>query len=242
MENKNVPLHDLSFALSGGLDSYVLVNKKIYDALDLDIKINQIHLLNVDYGSRQNNRELAAVHNLYADIVNRFKDEDFEIIPHFINLPLQVNGQLNKDSELDQGTYEEAKKTNDVSPQYVNNRNGIFINLAAQVISENGVVYFGAHKGDNDHSYYPDTTPEYVSAMNKAIELATSKRIHVQAPFVESQKFEIVQIGDELELPLDLTYSCYLGESFHCGKCPACNDRKQAFKKAGVKDQTIYQN
>ncbi len=42
-------------------------------------------------------------------------------------------------------------------------------------------------------------------------------------------------------LPIEKTRSCYKDQEKHCGKCyPACVNRKEAFKKAGIEDKTEY--
>lgn len=34
--------------------------------------------------------------------------------------------------------------------------------------------------------------------------------------------------------------SCYRGGDVHCGKCGTCVERKEAFRDAGIKDLTKY--
>lgn len=36
------------------------------------------------------------------------------------------------------------------------------------------------------------------------------------------------------------SYSCYNGGEIHCGKCPACVERRNAFKNNGLTDPTTY--
>lgn len=44
------------------------------------------------------------------------------------------------------------------------------------------------------------------------------------------------------KLPVEKTWSCYHENKFHCGDCIGCGVRKEAFKKAGIKDETVYWN
>jgi 7-cyano-7-deazaguanine synthase in queuosine biosynthesis len=47
----------------------------------------------------------------------------------------------------------------------------------------------------------------------------------------------------EHDLPLEKTRSCYKDHKDHCGICyPACQNRKEAFKRANALDKTIYWN
>jgi 7-cyano-7-deazaguanine synthase len=58
---------------------------------------------------------------------------------------------------------------------------------------------------------------------------------------VDLTKGEVAKVGAQLKVPFDVTWSCYRGEVFHCGKCGACTERKEAFEFAGVEDPTTYQ-
>ncbi|MDD1763503.1 MAG: 7-cyano-7-deazaguanine synthase, partial [Methanobacteriaceae archaeon] len=64
--------------------------------------------------------------------------------------------------------------------------------------------------------------------------------IEIKAPLINMGKTEIVKLGDEVEAPLHLSYSCYLGGEKHCGTCESCMRRKRAFYKSGVVDRTLY--
>ncbi len=45
------------------------------------------------------------------------------------------------------------------------------------------------------------------------------------------------------DIPLEITRtSCYRNGRYHCGECAYCDARKNAFKKAGVLDKTLYAN
>jgi 7-cyano-7-deazaguanine synthase in queuosine biosynthesis len=47
----------------------------------------------------------------------------------------------------------------------------------------------------------------------------------------------------EHNLPIEKTRSCYRDQPEHCGTCfPACQNRKAAFKRAGILDKTIYKS
>ncbi len=56
------------------------------------------------------------------------------------------------------------------------------------------------------------------------------------------EKYQSFQLGNQLGLPLHKTYSCYKGEKLHCGTCLSCYSRRLGLKKAGITDQTIYQD
>ena len=45
---------------------------------------------------------------------------------------------------------------------------------------------------------------------------------------VEMNKAGIVKLGHELNVPFELTWSCYNGSECACGKCGTCIDRINA--------------
>ncbi|MDY2801054.1 MAG: 7-cyano-7-deazaguanine synthase, partial [Fusobacterium mortiferum] len=52
----------------------------------------------------------------------------------------------------------------------------------------------------------------------------------IEAPFVNMHKSDIVKKGLELNLPYELTWSCYEGGEYPCSKCGTCIDREKAFE------------
>lgn len=111
-----------------------------------------------------------------------------------------------------------------------------------------GVIYFGAHAEDALNWAYPDCTPEFVGAMANAIYIGTYKRIRLITPFLFSSKADIVRTGFALQdrhpqyfrVPYEKTWSCYKGGDVHCGVCPTCRARQQAFATAEEDDPTFY--
>ena len=78
--------------------------------------------------------------------------------------------------------------------------------------------------------------------MEQAIYHGTEKNIRLITPFGDITKKDIVKIGHALNVPMDMTYSCYEGDDDHCGECGTCIERKEAFILAGVKDPTRYKS
>jgi 7-cyano-7-deazaguanine synthase len=101
-------------------------------------------------------------------------------------------------------------------------------------------VYFGAHAEDAHNWAYPDCTPEFIGAMANAISVASYYAIRLHAPLMNLDKKGIVKLGTELGVPFENTWSCYKGELRHCGTCPTCRSRRQAFTAAGIQDPTQY--
>jgi len=120
-------------------------------------------------------------------------------------------------------------------------RNAIFLSVAVSYAVSVGAdkIFYGAH--GSDEPFYPDCRREFYEAFEKAAKLGTGERISIQAPFSGKRKSEVIDIGAELGVPFELTWSCYLDAEKHCGKCESCVNRKKAFQEACTTDPTKYQ-
>ena len=76
--------------------------------------------------------------------------------------------------------------------------------------------------------------------MANAIYIGTYRTVRLVTPFAYSSKADIVRKGYEIGAPLHHTWSCYKGLEKHCGTCPTCLARKQAFIDARIPDLTEY--
>lgn len=129
---------------------------------------------------------------------------------------------------------------------YVPGRNLIFLSLAsayAEVLSAS-VIYFGANV--LDYSGYPDCSPEFIRAVEAAVQIGTKAGVEgrgmdVRAPLLNMTKADIIRLGMTLNVPFHLTHSCYdpIG-SLACGQCDSCLIRKRGFFEAGVVDPVPY--
>lgn len=124
---------------------------------------------------------------------------------------------------------------------YVPFRNGLFLASAASMALSLGcsVLIYGAHADDWAGAAYPDCSPAFVNAMNVAIQEGTANELHIEAPFVAMNKAEIVELGISLQVPYELTWSCYEGGERPCGECATCLDRQAAFEANGVVDPLL---
>lgn len=210
--------------MSGGLDSTTLLYY-------LRNQGHDVRGISVVYGQRHS-REVLIASQICQDLNIRH-----DVIELGTLGPL-LKGSCLTDSRIavPEGTYTEPAMKKTVVP----NRNMIMVSIAAAVAISEGrqVVAYAAHSGD--HTIYPDCRPEYVDTLRKALTLCDWKQVELLVPFVNKDKGYIVQIGAQLNVPFELTWSCYKGLATHCGKCGACNERKEAFVKAHVPDPTIY--
>ena len=119
-------------------------------------------------------------------------------------------------------------------------RNGIMLSVACGMAESRGLkrVLIANHGGD--HAIYPDCRPEFIAAMDGAMQAGTYDGVTLAAPYTNLTKADIIRHGAKLGIDYADTYSCYRGLEHHCGTCGTCTERRQAFIDAGVPDPTIY--
>lgn len=82
---------------------------------------------------------------------------------------------------------------------------------------------------------FPDATREFFAAMSHALSMGLMHRIELVAPLAQMSKREVIQLGLELGVPLELTMSCMNPQTIDseadraCGQCSKCRERDQAF-------------
>ena len=139
------------------------------------------------------------------------------------------------DEAIPEGHYAADNMKSTVVP----NRNMILISLAIGYAVNEGAeeVWYGAHAGD--HTIYPDCRPEFVEAMAKASLLANFDPVAVVAPYLTSDKIDILRDGLAMELDYGKTWTCYNGRERACGKCGSCVERLAAFRENDATDPRI---
>ncbi|HVO78336.1 MAG TPA: 7-cyano-7-deazaguanine synthase QueC [Methanomassiliicoccales archaeon] len=134
----------------------------------------------------------------------------------------------------------------DIPVTYVPSRNIIFLSVASGLAETIGAdrIYIGANA--LDYSGYPDCRPEFFQAFEKVLAVGTKRGVEgrpvrVVTPILRLTKAEIVKLGVELDAPLELTWSCYVGGAKACGRCDSCLLRLKGFREAGLKDPIEYE-
>lgn len=123
---------------------------------------------------------------------------------------------------------------------YLTGRNLILISKAAVYCAQHRLsrIAIGTLAGNP----FPDATPEFFSALSKATALGLAHEIAIDTPFLQMHKSDVVRLGNELGVPLELTLSCMNPrDGLHCGECSKCRERRDAFREAGIEDPTGYQ-
>jgi 7-cyano-7-deazaguanine synthase len=122
---------------------------------------------------------------------------------------------------------------------YVPARNTIFLAHALGYAETVGSTdLFVGINADDVH--FPDCSPKFFHAFNSLAAVATKAKISLNAPLLNLTKAQIIQKGIELGVPFEKTLTCYGGD--HCGACPACKIRLNAFDQLGINDPLKYNN
>ncbi len=207
--------------LSGGPDSSTLAywaKKQDYQIFPITFNYGQIALKETECAKR-----IAQNLGLSVKIINLSALKEI-----FSDVTSLCNRKIPLTSEFSQ-------------PIIVPFRNAIFLSVAiAYAISVGAFKIFYGAQG-SDEPFYPDCRREFYKAFEKAAKLGTDQEISIQAPFSNMRKSDLIKKGAELNVPFELTWSCYLDGDKHCGKCESCVNRKRAFKEAGIHDPTIYE-
>jgi len=214
--------------LSGGIDSTTCLAMALKE-----YGIGNVTGLSLHYGQRHNKEVLIAA-EIAGMLGARWRGIN-------IQGAIGIGGLTDENLEMPNSSY--ADLPHGVSPTYVPFRNGLFLSIATSMAaadSEAVAVYYGAHAEDTENDAYPDCSIDFIDAMNDAMLIGTYGKIHLIAPLMHMTKAGVVTYGDDLGVPWHMTWSCYEGEELHCGTCPTCRSRKEAFEIAGIEDPTEY--
>ncbi|QKJ26455.1 7-cyano-7-deazaguanine synthase QueC [Aliarcobacter cibarius] len=213
--------------LSGGMDSTL----SSYIAKNSGYELIAVHF---NYGQRTQERELKAFRDICEklNVLNKYEID----IPFFT----QIGASALTDKTIDVPTSGIEKGI--VPITYVPFRNGIFLSIASAIAEkeEASAIYIGVV--EEDSSGYPDCSDNFIQDMNKAINEGTKEdtKIRIITPLVHLSKTQIVEESIKLNVPLNLTWSCYKEEIEACGVCDSCRLRLNGFKNANAIDPIKY--
>lgn len=215
--------------ISGGLDSTVL-------AYFLKRMSEDLYLLSFDYGQKHV-KELEMAAKTAADLKATHEVVNLQSITRLISA-----SALTGTGKVPEGHYASENMAATVVP----NRNAIMLAIAYgwAVNLKADTVSIGVHAGD--HPIYPDCRDTFIDSFDAMERLATegysNPNLVLSAPFVHKTKAEVVALGQELGVPFDKTWSCYVGGKTHCGRCGTCVERKEAFRLSEIPDTTAYED
>lgn len=218
--------------LSGGLDSTTcmgIAQDLGYSLYPITFFYNQRHFKEVEHAKR------VAEHYGVAD---RHKVVNVSFLG-------EIGGSALTDESIAVRT---SGVDGEIPETYVPARNLIFLSLAtayAEVIGAK-TIYTGVNAVD--YSGYPDCRPEFIRSLTETVNLATKmgvtseEKIKIETPLIHLTKAEIIKIGLELDVPYELTTSCYQGEEEACGVCDSCLLRLKGFAENNAVDPIPYKS
>ncbi|NPA80711.1 MAG: 7-cyano-7-deazaguanine synthase QueC [Thermotogae bacterium] len=216
--------------LSGGIDSATA----LWWALE---RFKEVHALTFTYGQR---------HALEVEYARRLAEMAGVAEHRVIDLSIlkDIGGSALTDESMDvpEGEYPPRGTIS----TYVPMRNSLFGVVAGAYMEVKGItdIVLGVHASDVPN--YPDTRPEWASALEALLNAGSSlafdgkRRIKVHTPFVGMRKADIIRLGLKLGVPYEWTWSCYSPkDGWPCGRCPTCVQRAEAFRELGLPDPLL---
>jgi 7-cyano-7-deazaguanine synthase len=213
--------------VSGGMDSCVT-------AAIANEETDQLAFLHVSYGQRTEARERRA----FEEIADHYS------VKQRLVVSLEHLGKIGGSSLTDKDVAVTSANLSSqgIPTSYVPFRNAHLLSIAASWAEVIGAQYIYIGAVAEDSSGYPDCRPEFYQAFQRAITLGTKPetQIEIRTPVIAMKKSQIVELGQKLNAPFELTWSCYGQSEVACGDCDSCALRLRAFRAAGVSDPIPY--
>ena len=119
---------------------------------------------------------------------------------------------------------------------YIPLRNLIFYALAGYHAEILAARYIAGGHNRTDCENFPDAGKSFWDSLNlilrNAIWSHSEIGTEVVLPLIEMDKGEVIRLGHDLGVPLDLTWSCYFDAIHPCGACESCIERAKAMGEA----------
>jgi 7-cyano-7-deazaguanine synthase len=125
---------------------------------------------------------------------------------------------------------------------FVPSRNIFFLTIASNRAYVKGIKDLIVGVSAVDYGGYPDCRPEFIRAMETALQLGMGARMTIHAPVISMGKKETVLFAAQLPGCMEAlawSHTCYKGEFPPCGKCHACLLREKGFQEAGIEDPLV---
>jgi len=192
--------------VSGGIDSIVMMYRLKKDE-------HELFPLFIDYGQKAKTMEEKATKKICSDLNLNLQTLDISGLKSF------PSGLTNPDiSPID-------------NPDFPA-RNLLFLTLGAAYAKANriNIIAIGLVAG----TLFTDQNKEFVNKAELTISEALGTQTRILSPLIDLNKLEVVRLAKENRIPLEDTYSCYVGNETPCSKCLSCKDRDYVFKLENI--------
>ncbi len=218
--------------LSGGLDSTV--------ATSLLAEEYEVHAITFDYGQRSSRMEIKSSKAICEKL--GFKHTVIEL-PWLSSLEGSALTSTENIPELKMSQLDDREVCDETARKvWVPGRNVVFTSIALSFAEAKGAKKIIVGWDLEEAATFPDNSKEFLDTFNKLLEIGSLDNVQIEAPLIQMNKEEIVKLGENIGSPMNMSYSCYMGNEGHCGVCESCMRRKRAFKFAGIVDETEYIN
>ena len=218
--------------LSGGLDCTVATSVFAEDY--------EIHAITFNYGQKAFERELQAAREICTKMNWTHELIDLPWLANISNSSLNTSEKIPEPSEEDLDNFEKSSKS--ASSVWVPARNMVFTSIAVSYAESIGAEKIIVGWDAEEAATFPDNSKEFLETFNELIDVGSPEKIRIEAPAIDLNKEEIVELGMKVGAPIELSYSCYKGDDKHCGVCESCMRRKRAFRNLGIEDKSEYEN
>jgi 7-cyano-7-deazaguanine synthase len=217
------PERRVAVLFSAGLDSAVLAAA--------EARVSTVYPIYVSCGLAWEREELAAADRLFVSRAYRH-------VQPIVRLAFTVADLYSANHWAIRGTPPGVDTPDE--DVYLTGRNLVLLSKAAILCAQQdlGTIAIGTLAGNP----FADATSDFFRTFARAVSLGLAFEIAIEAPFMHMHKKEVIQLGHELGVPLELTLSCMNPRAGdHCGRCSKCRERRDAFRQAGIEDRTRYQ-
>ena len=211
--------------LSGGLDCTVATS-----VFDNDY---EIHAITFDYGQKAAKQEINASRKICEKMGWTHEVVDLPWLSRISDSSLNTDEDIPEPDENDLDDFDKSSES--ASSVWVPARNTVFTSIALSYAESIGAEIIIVGWNNEEGLTFPDNSEEFLNEFNELIKVGSPDKIRIEAPAIDLDKEEIVELGVEVGAPMELSYSCYNGEDKPCGVCESCMRRKRAFKKIGIK-------
>ncbi len=209
---------------SGGLDCTVATC--VYD------NDYEIHAITFNYGQKAFAQELKASRKICEKMGWTHEVIDLPWLSDISNSSLNTDDDIPEVSENDLDDLDKSSET--ASNVWVPARNTVFTSIALSYAESIGAEIIIVGWNNEEGLTFPDNSQEFLNEFNELIKVGSPDKIRIEAPAINLNKEELVELGVKVGAPMKLSYSCYKGEDEPCGVCESCVRRNRAFKKVGI--------
>jgi len=211
--------------LSGGLDCTVATC--VFD------EEYEIHAITFDYGQKAVKQEINASKRICEKMGWMHEVIDLPWLSKISTSSLNTDADIPELGEDDLDDLDKSSET--ASNVWVPARNTVFTSIALSYAESIGAEIIIVGWNGEEGTTFPDNSKQYMEKFNELIDVGSPDKIRIEAPAIDLNKEEIVELGIKVGAPMELSYSCYKGDDKPCGVCESCVRRKRAFKKLNIK-------